>query len=90
MYAGMNEDEAALFRDQMDEALRSGNALLLVDGLDEISDEGARATFSGHLRTFLAVFPKVATVVTSREAGYRHVAGVLSSAGEQVGAGSLR
>jgi len=83
-YAGMTGDEAAVFRDQIDVALRSGRALLLVDGLDEISQEGARTTFAGHLRTFLAMFPHAAMIVTSREAGYRHVAGVIASACEQV------
>ncbi|MDP6545256.1 MAG: NACHT domain-containing protein [Phycisphaerae bacterium] len=83
-HAGMNAEEARVFHNQMDEALRSGRALLLVDGLDEISDEGARTTFAGHLRTFLAMFPQAAMVVTSREAGYRHVAGVVASACEQV------
>lgn len=83
-HAGMNGDEALLFRDQIDDALRSGRALLLIDGLDEISDEGTRTTFAGHLRSFLAMFPQVAMVVTSREAGYRHVAGVVASACEQV------
>lgn len=82
-HAGMNGDETPLFRDQIDEALRSGRALLLVDGLDEISDEGTRTTFAGHLRSFLAMFPNVAMVVTSREAGYRQVAGVVASACEQ-------
>ncbi|NQT11424.1 MAG: NACHT domain-containing protein, partial [Planctomycetes bacterium] len=82
-HAGMSGDEASVFRGQIDEALRSGRALLLVDGLDEISDEGTRTTFAGHLRTFLAMFPQVAMVVTSREAGYRHVAGVVASACKQ-------
>ncbi len=83
-HAGMKDDEAVVFMDQVDEALRTGRAILLVDGLDEISDEGARTTFAGHLRTFLAMFPQVAMVVTSREAGYRQVAGVVASACEQV------
>ncbi|MCL4201199.1 MAG: NACHT domain-containing protein [Pirellulaceae bacterium] len=83
-YAGMTDDEAAVFRDQIDAALRSGRVLLLIDGLDEISQEGARTTFAGHLRTFLAIFPHTAMIVTSREAGYRHVAGVIASACEQV------
>ncbi len=82
-HASMNGDEAAVFHDQIDEALRAGRALLLVDGLDEISDEGARTTFAAHLRTFLAMFPLLAIVVTLREAGYRHVASVLASACEQ-------
>jgi hypothetical protein len=84
-HAGMSGGEADAFREQIDEVLRSGRALLLVDGLDEISDEGARSSFAGHLRTFLAIFPRAAIVVTSREAGYRRIAGVIASACEQVG-----
>ncbi len=60
-------------------ALRSGGALLLVDGLDEISDEGARVSFVNQLRTFLATYPNVNIVVTSREAGFRIVGGALST-----------
>lgn len=82
-HAGMNADERAIFQESVHAALRSGNALLLVDGLDEISDEGARQTFANHLRTFLAMFPQIALVVTSREAGFRLVAGVIASACEQ-------
>jgi len=79
MHAGMNEEETAVFREQIHEALRSGKALLLVDGLDEISDEGSRGTFAQHLRTFVAMFPNAAIVVTSREAGFRLIAGVIAS-----------
>jgi hypothetical protein len=82
-HAGMNADECATFEESVHAALRAGHALLLVDGLDEISDEGARQTFANHLRTFLAMFPHVALVVTSREAGFRLVAGVVASACEQ-------
>jgi len=79
----MSADECAAFRESIHIALRGGRALLLVDGLDEISDEGARQTFANHLRTFLAMFPQAALVVTSREAGFRLVAGVVASACEQ-------
>lgn len=83
-HAGMNADECDIFRDSIHGALRTGNALLLVDGLDEITDEGARQVFAKHLRTFLAMFPQVVLVVTSREAGFRLVAGVIASACTQV------
>lgn len=79
-HAGMTPDETAAFVERIHETLRSGEALLLVDGLDEISDEGARSVFAQHLRTFLAMFPRASLVVTSREAGFRHVAGVIASA----------
>lgn len=78
-HAGMNVDECAAFKESVHAALRAGQALLLVDGLDEISDEGARQTFANHLRTFLAMFPQAALVATSREAGFRLVAGVIAS-----------
>ena len=58
-------------------SLRDGTALLLIDGLDEISNDGERVTFTQQLRTFLAVYPKVALAVTSREAGFRVIGGAL-------------
>ena len=78
-HAGMSAEECATFQESMYAALRTGHALLLVDGLDEIADEGARQTFANHLRTFLAMFPQATFVVTSREAGFRLVAGVVAS-----------
>ncbi len=78
-HAGMSGVEIECFHDSMHEAMREGKVLLLVDGLDEISDEGARRTFAQHLRTFLGMFPQVRLVVTSREAGFRPVAGVIAS-----------
>jgi hypothetical protein len=68
------------FRACVDRALRNGEVLLLIDGLDEISDAGDRAAFVRNLRTFLAVYPHVSLVVTSREAGFRHVGGLLAAA----------
>jgi len=60
-------------------ALRDGEVLLLIDGLDEISDEGERIAFIKQLRTFLAVYPTVSIIVTSRETGFRIVGGALSA-----------
>lgn len=72
-------DLAETFVHSVNRALRSGDALLLVDGLDEISDEGARVSFVNQLRTFLATYPTINIVVTSREAGFRIVGGALSA-----------
>ena len=66
---------AAAFRAYVDRALLAGQVLLLVDGLDEISDPGDRAAFVCTIRTALQAYPAIATVITSREAGFRHVAG---------------
>ena len=59
--------------------IREGRALLLIDGLDEIADPGQRMAFVHQLRTFLSTYPGVSVVVTSREAGFRLVAGSLSA-----------
>jgi energy-coupling factor transporter ATP-binding protein EcfA2 len=67
------------FQSLVHEALRSGRALLLVDGLDEISSPGDRLAFVGQLRSFLATYPAVTAVLTSREMGFRVVANALHS-----------
>jgi hypothetical protein len=76
-WAEMNE-LAEPFSLLVRQALRDGEVLLLVDGLDEISNEGDRIAFIKQLRTFLAVYPTVSIIVTSREAGFRIVGGALS------------
>lgn len=55
-------------------SLRKGSVLLLVDGLDEIHDDGARATFVENLEKFLGDYDKIRLIVTSREAGFGLVA----------------
>ncbi len=63
----------------VDNSLQSGDALILVDGLDEISVEGDRLAFVFQLCTFLATYPKVKVIVTSRVAGFRIVAQTLAA-----------
>jgi hypothetical protein len=77
-WAEMNE-LADPFSLLVSRALREGEVLLLIDGLDEISDEGERVTFIKQLRIFLSIYPTVGIVVTSREAGFRIVGGALSA-----------
>ena len=69
---------AEAFSELVGRALHSGAALLLIDGLDEISDEGDRLAFVQQLRTFLAIYPAVAVVMTCRDAGFRNIAGAVS------------
>lgn len=71
-------DHKEAFLQLIQNALKTGTALLLIDGLDELSVEGRRIAFVQQLRTFLAIYPAVSLVVTSREAGFRAVAGALS------------
>jgi hypothetical protein len=69
---------APAFREHVDQALLAGRVLLLVDGLDEISNAGDRAAFVSTIRSALLAHPGTALVVTSREAGFRHVAAHLA------------
>lgn len=63
-------------------SLDHGDVMLLVDGLDEIVDAGDRKQFAAQLRTFLTRYPLVRAVITSRNAGYRAVAGALRELSE--------
>lgn len=67
------------FSSLVSSALQNGHALLLIDGLDEISEDKNRITFVNQLRTFIATYPTLNIIVTSREAGFRVVAGSLAS-----------
>lgn len=69
---------ASAFRSHVDRMLLAGKVLLLVDGLDEISEAGDRAAFVCTIRAALQAYPGVAIVATSREAGFRHIAAHLA------------
>lgn len=67
------------FKKLLDEELQQGKLLLLVDGLDEISEEKRRDALVDQLRQFAATYPLARLVITSREAGFRAVAGSIAS-----------
>jgi hypothetical protein len=67
------------FKSIVSTEMQQGKVILLIDGLDEISDERNRVTFVNQLRTFIATYPNVHIVITSREAGFRAVGGKLES-----------
>ena len=88
-FAAMSPEEAQMFQASVHEVLRTGRALLLIDGLDELADTGARQQFSQNLRTFAGMFPGIRLLITSREAGFRAVAGVIASVCQQVSMAAL-
>lgn len=53
--------------------LTKGEAILLVDGLDEITDPTARANFAEQLSKIHHAIPKAPVVITSRIVGYREM-----------------
>ncbi|MBL7259304.1 NACHT domain-containing protein [Paractinoplanes lichenicola] len=71
-------DLRAAFSQAVHEALRDGSLFLLLDGLDEIGDIAEKLQFAAQLRTFMAVYPAVRLVTTSREAGFRPIAGTVA------------
>jgi hypothetical protein len=80
---------AKTFRALIDRALLENRIILLIDGLDEISDQGDRAAFVCTLRTTLQAYPGISVVITSREAGFRHVASHLAPVCTQAGISPL-
>ncbi len=67
------------FKNLVENALQDGRVLLLIDGLDEISNERHRVCFANQLRTFVATYPGAHLLITSREAGFRAVAGTIAT-----------
>jgi hypothetical protein len=75
----MLPEQATAFKAYTHESLQLGRVLLLIDGLDEITQESNRKAFTKNLLSFLSMFPQVTLVLTSREAGFRLVADVVAS-----------
>jgi len=67
------ESQCEPLRQLLRTKLEAGEALLLVDGLDEITDPGARARFADQLVAIHRSIEKAPMVVTSRIVGYREM-----------------
>ena len=55
------------------ERLNSGKALLMLDGLDEITDPATRIRFCQHVEQIHVACPKAPIIATSRIVGYREM-----------------
>jgi hypothetical protein len=71
--AAMGRDEAERMRDLIRQRLVTGSALLLLDGLDEITDPQVRAGFCRQLETVHIAYPEAPIIATSRIVGYREM-----------------
>lgn len=83
IFSIINRAELSRYREAfeclIEEQLEQGRMLLLIDGLDEIADEKKQIQFVDQLYSFVNTYPSVHLIVTSREAGFRAVAGKLGS-----------
>ena len=62
--------QLSLPNDYLENVLLNGNAVLLLDGLDEVGSAGEREEMRNSVQAFFLAYPKVPALVTSRIAGY--------------------
>lgn len=65
------QERMGLPRSVLDQLFADGDALVAFDGLDEIFDPELRSTVARRIAGFASAYPRVRTIVTSREYGYR-------------------
>jgi formylglycine-generating enzyme required for sulfatase activity len=70
---GLRRDEARIMDAIIDERIAKGEILLLIDGLDEITDRTVRMMFCEELERVAARYPETPILVTSRIVGYREM-----------------
>lgn len=58
--------------DELCAILLLGKAMVVFDGLDEITDRGRRSDMVKRIHAFTARFPAISILVTTREVGYEH------------------
>jgi len=71
--AEMTEAESAALQAVLREKLRQGQALLLLDGLDEIADPAMRARFCRQVEQIHLAYRDAPIIATSRIVGYREM-----------------
>jgi len=71
--AELMEAEASALLQVLKQRLKEGTALLMLDGLDEISESRTRASFCQHLELVHIAYPNAPIIATSRIVGYREM-----------------
>jgi HEAT repeat protein len=72
-------DESSRLAKLFQEKLKTGELLLLIDGLDEISDVTKRAQFCEQIEQMVLAHSTIHVIVTSRIVGYKEIGHQLSS-----------
>lgn len=76
---GYAPEDTELLSTALSSKLRAGQAILLVDGLDEIPEEDHRQEFAMLLARHAEVWPNMPILITSRVTGFHAVRQVLST-----------
>jgi hypothetical protein len=71
--AQMTKQEADILLAVLREQLAKGHALLLLDGLDEITEATTRARFCRQIESIAVAYPATPIITTSRIVGYREM-----------------
>jgi HEAT repeat protein len=82
--AELKEAEVTALRTGIIEKLSHGQAMLLLDGLDEITDVSLRSKFCQQIGNIQLAYPNAPIVVTSRIVGYREMGDRLDRGFEHV------
>ncbi|MCL2204537.1 MAG: NACHT domain-containing protein [Defluviitaleaceae bacterium] len=61
------------FNEFIDFTLRNSNALILIDGLDEVTDKSLRIKVAERIEEFISAYSKVQCIISSRITGYNEV-----------------
>ncbi len=76
---GFNDNDLKIFSEMVQNQIDRGNALLLIDGLDEIVSEKERKNFAGQLYRFADNNKSVNIIISSRKKGFSIVSDRLFS-----------
>ena len=69
----MTDAESQALRNILRAKLTAGQALLLIDGLDEIADPAVRVRFCRQIEQMQIAYPDAPMIITSRIVGYREM-----------------
>jgi predicted NACHT family NTPase len=82
--AELGDQESTILRELLRSRIEDGSALLMLDGLDEITESSTRARFCEQIERIVDAYPSAPIIATSRVVGYREMGYKLGRAFEHV------